>query len=185
MKQIVKRGVPPWLRRRLSGMAPRAAALVKRDIVWEKTKAFGNFYVNGVYLNDRRFNGPVNDSEAKELTETICRLFNETEEAKEHHLNARPYRCQHAGARFQALLPDVWIDHPDTVFFDQGMSPFMEPNGDYGPLRSFASITRDMFTGIKGRHPICCVDPATAERQEEGDPSDLTLVYRLVDRIMS
>jgi hypothetical protein len=105
--------------------------------------------------------------------------------ATEHGLHARPYRREHLGARHADLLPDVWIDHPDTLFFE-GHGPLVARNGDYAPLgASLAHVTRDQFTGLKGKRPLLHLSPRHAAALR-ADPAgaDLTLAHDAIVRIL-
>lgn len=152
---------------------------------WKRTRAFGTRYIYGVYVNDReRFGGPVRGERNVERVVTeVVDLINAAEPAQELGLHARPYRALHRSAPQQALLPDVWIDKPDEVFFE-GNGPFVRENPLYRPVASLDGLYRDIITGIKGRHPLLYVDDETAGLVREDDPRDLTLAYRLMGRAL-
>jgi len=151
-----------------------------------KTMAFGARYVPGIYINDvDRFGGPVGtEEETKALIEKIIYHFNSLGSAQEHCLKARPYRERYSDAYYSDVLPDIWIDHPDTIFFE-GEGDFIIANRAYGPITSFECIDRDMYTGIKGKQPLLCVDSKTASYLKKKDPMDLTVAYKVIERIMS
>jgi hypothetical protein len=154
-------------------------------IVWKRTKAFGHRYIPGIYLNDERFCGSAfTEQERNDLVRSICSDFGNTQEAAEHGMSARPYRSEHPDARFNNLLPDVWVDKPDEVFFE-GVGSFISPNMQYGPVYDLKAVDRDMYTGQKGRHALCFVDGKTLSYLEDSDPKDLRVVYRLVERSFS
>ncbi|MDD3654575.1 MAG: alkaline phosphatase family protein [Desulfotomaculaceae bacterium] len=190
MKQTAKtiaRFMPQGIKNRISKTAPGLKEKVGGGINadWSQTKAFGVRYVPGIYINDqKRFNGPVQIDEYKQsLVHEIIDKFNNDQAAKEHGFFARAYRQKYSHARYEALLPDIWIDHPDTYFFEQH-GEFIESNKDYGPIKSLEQVDRDMFTGIKGRHPLLCVSPGLTELAGEDDQRDLTLAYKLITRGM-
>ncbi|AOY60122.1 hypothetical protein B2D07_16785 [Desulfococcus multivorans] len=188
-KQAIKAATgifPQSFKKHLVRTAPGLSAkLAGMNADWNRTKAFGVRYVPGIYINDQsRFAGPVsNDTESVHLAQEIVEQFNGNEEAKKNNLKARIYRNQYNQSRYEALLPDIWIDHPDAYFFEQN-GAFIEPNKDYGPIKNLARVERDMFTGIKGRHPLFCVDPALAGLIRKSDEPSLTLAYKLILRGM-
>jgi predicted AlkP superfamily phosphohydrolase/phosphomutase len=151
---------------------------------WSSTHAFGARYVPGIYVNDSRFNGPVKSAEAENLVKKLIDIFNQSETAKKHGLKAVPYRQYFPNAYCNALLPDIWIEHPDTYFFVEH-GPFVAANRDYGPIKSLWQVTRDLFTGIKGAHPLVCHDSGLSDYIEKNDPTDLTAVYYLALRSMT
>ena len=82
-------------------------------------------------------------------------------------------------------LPDVKIHCSDEYFFSRYPGDFVRPNPDYKPLESIANVSGGMHSGQKGRHPLFCCDRETAKLIREDDPLDLTLVYKLTERIFS
>lgn len=148
-------------------------------------RAFGNWYVPGIYINDaERFAGPVKPQDTAALVDDICARFNSSTEAVRHGMAARPYRRLHDGPYADAL-PDIWIDAPDTVFFDGGQGCLVEDNPDFAPLADLNRVTGGMFTGQKGRHPLLYCDRELAALHAPGDPTDLRLVYRLAERALT
>lgn len=186
-KRMAKKVLPSGSGASVRSALPASVGKVTRtDFDAARTHAFAARYVPGAYVNDRRrFGGPVSEAEVELVAQEVVEAFNASATAKEHDLRARPYRAVHADARCADLLPDVWIDHPDECFFE-AQGAFVEPNADYGPLgASLAHVTRDQYTGIKGRYPLLCVDEAAAALVQDDDPTDLTLAYRLIDRLMA
>jgi len=174
LKQIGKRLAPEMVKE-----------LYSPNIDWFRTQAFGQRYIPGIYINDRiRFGGPVDsEEEIDHLTQYIINKFNLTEIAIKNDLHARPYRREYSFARFNDLLPDVWVESPDPVFFE-GDGPFFETNRDYHFIESLRDVTRDLFTGIKGRRPIACIDKKLENCIDPNDPSDLTQIYQIINRAM-
>jgi len=182
----IARFVPSGIKQSLKGKAPHVAKSINRkDIDWNNSVAFGARYVSGVYINDNsRFGGPVmSESEVNRLVQNIVKQFNKTEEAKKYNLSARLYRQLYKNSSCSRLLPDIWIDHPDTVFFE-GQGQFIEQNRNYGTIEALRPVNRDMFTGIKGRKPLLCIDKDTGKYIESGDPTDLTITYKIIERVM-
>lgn len=184
----IARLLPKGVKKSISRTAPKLATGVGRGVnaAWERTKAFGVRYVPGMYINDQaRFGGPVtSESEMDALVKEIINAFNADGQARNHGLTAREYRSRYSDAEYEPFLPDIWIDHPDSVFFEQH-GKFIAPNKEYGPITSLEAVDRDMFTGIKGRHPLLCVSPALAELVLEKDDRNLTLAYNLIVRGMT
>jgi len=179
--------LPKGFKQGISRTAPSLKAKLGEGVHadWEKTTAFGIRYVPGIYLNDKeRFGGPVETPEDKEaLIREIIDRFNKDKLAEEHNLLAREYRQTYSHAKYETLLPEIWIDHPDTYFFEQQGS-FITPNREYGPIQRLDKVKRDMLTGIKGRHPLLCVSSGLADLVSHEDMRDLTLAYKLILRGM-
>ncbi len=98
-----------------------------------------------------------------------------------YQLTASPYRKKFLTTRFEKILPDIWIDKPDDIFFE-GKGRFVAKNRDFGPVTDLAKVYKDMYTGIKGRYPLCWMDPETNKRINSKDPLDLRLIYFLIQR---
>ncbi len=183
VRSIARTWAPQWLKRYMFKKLPKVTKRIARGFDPKRSLAFGSKYVPGVFVNDeRRFGGPVKEEDAADLTGRICEDFNQTDEAKEFEMKARPYRQEHLDRPFADFLPDVWIDRADEIFFDS-REGFVEKNLSYGPIKDLNDIGRDMYTGVKRRHPLCLVDSKTAQLIRDGDTMDLRLVYRLVERI--
>lgn len=150
-------------------------------VLWTETKAFGHRYVPGIYLNDDRFRGPVTNQEKSALVANIVGRFNASPEAAKYAMQARPYRERHLDSLYERILPDIWIDAPDDLFFE-GSGAFVEKNPYFKPLTDLAMIHKDMYAGLKGKHPVFITDSTTESLFLEKDPRDLTLVYKLADR---
>lgn len=188
IKQIGKY-LPTSLKRNVGNKAPKEFVSSVRgpNLDWEKSKAFGSRYISGIYLNDERFTGVVKTTtEAEELTQTIIEAFNQTEVAQTHHIVASPYRALYPQAVYQNLLPDIWLERPDEIFFENKKG-FLEKNPFYGPITSIAEAPQDQYTGIKGRKPLLLVDADSVAyaQTEDQDSKDLTLAYRLIKRIIT
>jgi len=159
--------------------------IIKEKMIRGKTEAFGYRYIPGIYINDaERFGGPVqNKDDIKKLVEKIILEFNSLPICKENDLKAVPYRQLYEEAFYGKLLPDIWIDHPDSMFFETS-GDFIVRNKEYSPIRSLEHITRDMFTGIKGRYPIVSLPHNFGNLVKEGDTKDLTIVYKIIQRAL-
>jgi predicted AlkP superfamily phosphohydrolase/phosphomutase len=178
--------LPSNIKRGLGRAAPGVRASVKaRNVDWDRTVAFSVRYIPGIYINDRdRFGGPVSSKkEIESIARRIINEFNTSDEAREYDLNAHMYRNHYKDAFYEALQPDIWIDHPDSIFFEQH-GKFVEANKDYGPIKSLRNVDRDQYTGIKRRYPLLCVDRDLANLVDDQDEMDLTLAYKLIVRAM-
>lgn len=140
-------------------------------------KAFGMFYVSGIFLNDERFEKNVREVEKAELTDFIINEFNSSGEAQIYGMTARKYRAKHMDSKFNELLPDIWIDAPETVFFLPWSNRFIRMNSMYGPVENLKAVTNEMNTGIKGKKALM-----SAPFDYENIPNDLTGVYEIIKR---
>ena len=150
-----------------------------RDLV--ASKAFAARYVPGVYVNDRRFGGPVGDgADYERVVQAVLDAVAADPLAREHGLTARRYRGVQAGR--DELFPDVWIDADETYFFDE-RGPFVDENRAVvreGPLDG---VEADLHTGFKGRRPLVVLDPFTASLVRDDDANDLRAVYHWIVRV--
>ena len=145
------------------------------------TKAFGNTNIHGVYINDeKRFNGPVKDgAELNEAVNQICGMINGNRIAQNNSISAKPYRRNYSEAFYSDYLPDIWIDHPDTIFPEKAES-FISTNENYGPIESLESVPSDVNSGQKGARPLFITDLSTFNSLDENNDLDLTIVYEIV-----
>jgi predicted AlkP superfamily phosphohydrolase/phosphomutase len=178
--------LPKGLKRKIKQSAPKTSATftgIGAD--WGKTSAFAIPNVAGIYINDSgRFGGTGRpDSEVRFLVDEIVERFNSDPLSLEYGLVARPYRQKHRTEPHEAMLPDIWIDHPDTFLFSI-KGKFIEPNGAYGPIKTLEGIDRDMYTGTKGRYPLFSASPFIAALTRPDDEKDLTMAYKLIVRCM-
>ena len=150
----------------------------------DQSTAFGHWYLSGIFVNDAaRFGGPVSEADVNKITDELCQRFNSTQEASQYEMQAKPYRSQFEGAKFHSHLPDVKIHCSDEIFCASGPGAFIRANPGYAPLPSIAKIQGGMHSGQKGRHPVFCCDMQTGALISDQDPLDLTLVYKLTERI--
>lgn len=155
-----------------------------KKIDFSRATAFGHWYLTGIFINDqKRFGGPVSPSEVAPLVTKICDDFNATEEAKQFEMEARPYRAENPDSKYGDHLADVKIHCSDEIFFSKFPGPFVRPNPDYKPMESIENIKGGMHSGQKGRHPLFCCCSQTAKLIKDDDPLDLTLVYKLTQRV--
>lgn len=167
---------PPLIRRPLTKFSPG------------RTKAFGTFYDTGnfagIFINDRaRFGGPVTGGQEHEkLVDEICQNFNATPEAREYQLEARPYRRNYPGVRFQKLMPDIRILKPDSIYFSSRHWLFMRDNQNLKPLDENLAAIRYPHTGAKGHDPLFVFSTGLESHLREDDPNDLRVVYQMICR---
>lgn len=154
---------------------------------WKNTKAFGHWYLSGIMVNDqKRFGGPVQDSEIPAIVEDICSKFNSTREAVQFEMLAKPYRLLHIDSKYSDYLPDIKIHCPETIFsVPNNGNQLIRENEFYGPLPDLTKVTGGMVTGQKSCHPLFCCDVKTSHLIKENDSKDLTIVYKLTERIFN
>lgn len=153
-------------------------------IDWKKTKAFGHDYIDGIYLNDKRFGGPVQDFEKEKILSKIEEAFHAHPRVKEFGLGIKRYRENFKEAKFQDHLPDLILEEMDELHI-VGRGDFIYHNPNYGPLPPINTIQEDMFSGQKGSHPLFFMNKNLAELVRDNDPHNLTLVYRLMERVFN
>mgnify|MGYP001960876493 CR=1 FL=1 len=154
---------------------------------WKKSVAFGHTFVSGIFINDyERFGGPVrSDKEIKRIVDDICTRFNESVEARELGLAAVCYRAKYHGAKFEKYLPDIVINGAEGIFFDERATKIITRNVNYGAVpKDLKLVTHAAYTGDKGVNPVCIVNRELLDRVIPEDYKNLTLVYRLVERVL-
>lgn len=183
MSKAAKNMLPVRFRRNLGKKMPGVRQFVGgADYVAAQTRAVAARYIPGIYVNDSRFGG--SSARDQGLINEIVTGFNEYEPARALGMTAIPYASDYKGCYSEASLPDIWIEHPDSVFFkDSG--PFVAPNPQYKPFDTFADVDSDMNSGIKGSAPIVCMVGETETRpRSTQQPGNLTQVYELIKKNM-
>lgn len=150
------------------------------DTNWNKTLAFGHRYVPGIYINDQRFNGPVEEQKREEILDKILTQFNDSKEAEKYNIEAKPYRSEFTDVPQFDLLPDIWIHKPDTMFFE-GIGEFIQQNDNYFSIenQNLADVERNMHTGKKGGNPIVSFSFDYSE-VNSAEEYDLTIAYDII-----
>ena len=155
-----------------------------KKINWKKTLAFSHWYSPGIYINDvSRFNGLVEEVEIEDLVHKICLLFNHDPEFRQRNITATPYRSKFNDATYEKYMPDVRLVCASGNFIRNKLGPKFMKNPTYGPVPSLEGIHGGMHSGNKTPYPFFCTDPKTAQMIRESDTNDLTLVYKLIERI--
>lgn len=153
---------------------------------WRRTRAFGSTYIPGIFINDqRRFGGPVREEAINNLVDEIVDKFNKLEFSERIGMEAKPYRRLLSGQESDKL-PDIKLHNSEGVFFDDSVKSLNFKNPFYGPVPKDLSLVKHApFTGDKGQKPICVLSQKSAQLVEDCDVKDLTLVYRLTERIVT
>lgn len=147
---------------------------------YKESEVFGNYYYNGLYINDeRRFGGPVNEEKIQELVTRVCKDFNEYSEAQNVGMKAYTHRSKFPGHPFSDQLPDIWIDAPDEYYFLGAGKKFIQKNPFYGPIKNLKNAVTSMHSGIKARNPVCIISDGLERKIKNDDDMDLTLIYNL------
>lgn len=159
------------------------SALVPPRFDPRNTKAFGRWYVSGIFINDqRRFGGPVNEGDELDgLVDEICDSFNAHATAREHAMQATPFRRLHHDSKWCDRLPDILIDKPDEIFFARTPG-FVTANRNYGPIPENIERLSDMNSGQKSRDPLFAISDGLAPLIRDDDTRDLCLVHKVIMR---
>lgn len=166
--------------REAAGVHPVPHLPKVRRVDHARSEAFAHYYVPGVFLNDERFGGRSLDGEARnQMISSIADRFNAHPVAKEVGLVARPFRSEHAGSPKEALLPELWVDHPEDCFPEQ-VGAAVQPNPYYRTWTDLHGLTRDIASGKKSSAALCAVDLAFLGDVDPVGQFDLTVVHPLV-----
>lgn len=185
---IMKTGI----RSQVAKMAHKVSPPVRdslQEYDWNKSVAFGSSYIAGIYINDKpRFGGPV-DSEAKrkKIITEICHKFNDRPSEEQCGMTAVSYRGLHKDGKFSDSLPDIIFEGSEGIYFDKIGEKVVWPNRNYGSIPKDLAISdvNAPFTGDKGKNPICLISKQTEMFVHESDRRNLTLVYKIADRILA
>lgn len=184
--QKVKINIGPSIRRMGGALRRLQTPTLHKEVDWDNTMAFTDWYTSCIFVNDtKRFNGPVSEGKVNQVIDMICEKFNAFPEAIENGLHAEPYRRLCEGKPFYDLCPDIKICHGDGSFMAGQHEPFIRDNPDYLPVSNMKSVHGGMHSGNKTMYPFFLTDPETAKLIRDEDPKDLTLVYKLTERIFS
>lgn len=175
--------LPSFLKPKLrSGNLVPGVQLLPLNFNPRKTKAFGNWYVHGIYINDDdRFGGIVKQEEIAPLVKKICEDFNATEEAKKYKMKAAPFREKYSDSKWEREFPDIEIEKPDEMFF-LGQGAFVSNNPNFGPIPENIVGLTDMNSGQKSRLPLFEASDGVSSLIRESDSLELTLVHDLIVR---
>lgn len=152
----------------------------------KSTRAFGHWYVQGIYINDKeRFGGPVKPGvELDALVDQICKEFNSNSIARQYKMSARPFRRDYLDSPWSNEFVDILIDKPDEMFFGRDQS-FVEPNKNYGPLSENIEGLSDMNSGQKSRFPLFIMSSGLADLVKDDDEKNICLVHKVITRCFS
>ncbi len=184
---IMKTGIRLQVAKVTHKLAPSAMDSLQ-EYDWNKSVAFGSNYIAGIYINDkRRFGGPV-DSEAdrKKLITEIRHKFNDIPSKERCGITAVSYRDLHKNGKFSDFLPDIIFEGSEGIFFDDMGEKFVWLNKNYGLVpKELFKVKHAAFAGDKGKNPICLISKQTEMFVHESDRRNLTLVYKIADRILA
>lgn len=179
----VKGLLPVNVSRSLGHRAPGIREFVgKPNFDLQDSKAFATDYIPGIFVNDARFGGS-HDAGDRVLLDELVDSFNQHAAAKSAGMKAKIYRARHQDAVGSRFLPDIWIDHSDTVYFTR-QGPFVSKNPNYKPFTSFAEVVSDMNSGIKGATPLLYLRGATPALGGLATATDLTLANVIIKACM-
>lgn len=177
---LLKTSVFKYLRRLIIRNPHEATTdWVTHMIDYQNSLAFSNNYVPGIFINDERFLGRANSFEKKLLIKDIVKEFNNSPEAKSYKLFAKPYKELYEGRHSYDLLPDIWIDVPETVFPEQ-RGEFIQKNPYNKSYEDLSYAHRDIMSGIKGRNALCCIEKEFIDDLDLNSSYDLTVAYQMV-----
>ena len=185
LKSFVKQMLPKSLIKNAIKASPGINKILPPRFDQKLTKAFSNYYMQGVYINDaERFGGPlVNPNDINSLVDEICEAINSDPISAEYEMNAYAYRRKFKDRKFEQFLPDIHIQKPDSMFFTNTGS-YVSRNERYGPLDDDLSNATDMHSGQKSRYPLFSYNPEISSL-DPSECNDLTAIYELAKRVLS
>ena len=184
---IMKTGIRSQVAKVAHKVAPSVGDSLQ-ECDWNKSVAFGSNYIAGIYINDKqRFGGPVNnEGERKKLIIEICHKFNDRPSEERCGMTAVVYRDVHKDGKFSDFLPDIIFEGSEGIFFYNTGEKFVWANKNYGLIpKELSKVKHAAFTGDKGKNPICLISKQTEMFVHESDRRNLTVVYKIVDRMLA
>lgn len=142
----------------------------------DNDKAFGLYYMSGIYINDNRFEGTVSEEEKEKYIDKIITAFNAHPQSQRFSMKASKYRSCHMDTEFNDLLPDIWIDKPDYMQSCDWGEGYISMNKHYGPIYGLRSIEHSVNSGLKGAKAIM-----SAPFDFDNISEDLTGVYQIIE----
>lgn len=161
------------------------------NIDFSTSFAFGLRNVPGVYLNDERFAGVVGREQRPAILEQIVKAINQSEEALQHNIHAYQRHSESStDPDVEPLLPDVWLDLPEGYLVDYGVGnsegklvDLVGRNVAYTMPLDLSTVTRDQWTGMKGRSALLAGSAGCPELPDNIDNGDLTAAYYLAIKL--
>lgn len=151
------------------------------NLDWDATDAFSLRYIPGIYLNDNsRFLGRKTDQELLEISERIINKFNQSDLNKKYGMIAEKYRATKTGAKYERLLPDIWIHHSEDIFPAAAGQKSIQENPNYKYIDDLSSVTHDMYAGSKGVKPFVVCSDSLKEHCSTIEEDNLTAINALV-----
>lgn len=133
-------------------------------------------WLQGIYINDeKRFGGPIQESEIEKIKKEIIDTINDDELSKEHGLKA--YSKEFSESSSYKYFPDIVIDVPDGYLITDKtrnfIKKFIPPKG---PL-NLLSITKGELLCIKAHKPIAVIYNGTWNIKRDKGKLNLTAIY--------
>jgi predicted AlkP superfamily phosphohydrolase/phosphomutase len=188
IKNFSKKLLGPFYKKATKRLSSQLKEKIGGSYDWRKSVAFGSTFISGIYINDNaRFGGPVKgNKDIISLVKEICDRFNSVPEKKRAGMMAVPYRSKNLDGQYSDWLPDIKIEKSEGIYFHTDGPALVYPNKNYGPIpKDLRKVTYNPFTGDKGANPICLMTNNTANLVRDNDAKNLTLVYKLVNRILN
>lgn len=145
----------------------------------ESSQAFALPIIPGVFLNDNRFFGVIQEGDRQRIMVEICDKFNSDPLNQEKRLHLQPNVMKDPNGTYNQQLPDLYLNKPDHIHH-LGIGPYHQDNPHFGPVYSLQGVKHDNWTGIKGRSPIFLCDEQLTKSIDLEQQHDLTLVYATV-----
>ena len=128
---------------------------LKSIVPAKRGKLFGNKYINGVYVNDDRFDSLVAEDERNELIEDFINWYNSLEFSVTKGSEA--YRNEDGFGTHRICRPDIVFSNLQGVHFDNIGKSWLYTNENYrSKFRDDLTLYKHAaVTGDKGAHPLC------------------------------
>jgi predicted AlkP superfamily phosphohydrolase/phosphomutase len=143
----------------------------------KETKAFSQSFSSGqhgIYINDeKRFGGPVKESDIKQTAEEIVVRFNDHATAIKYGLTAKAKPESNSAVAYK--FPDIILDCPDGYFTNNKFKEFVVKTDIPEEALDLRNVKKGIRTVVKGHIPLAVNVKNTWAA--EGD-NNLTSVYQ-------
>ena len=140
--------------------------------------------VAGIFVNDnKRFCGPVKESDIDKISLQICESINKSEEAQKYNLEAYVTKELFQGDKFKNLVPDILVSKPlNMKSMTTTTSQFYTKNKWFDKPIDLKEVKHDNWTGSKKPNAMFYFTPELESLIHQEDKKDLTLTYKIADR---
>jgi len=131
--------------------------------------------IHGMYINDSRFNGPVEDRDIAKTRNGIIERFNRHPLAAQHGLVARA--ADVPNGEYSRHYPDIVVDLPDGYAPFNNQKGFIEKYTEYDKPIDLKDFVDDLRVSVKSHTPLAVIGNGEWKVSPTDGKNDLRLIY--------